>query len=361
MQILHVYKDYFPVLGGIENYIKTLAEAHSKAGHQVSVLVCHPQARTEILEMNGVTVVKAGRIATVASMPLSLRQPLMLARTKADVIHVHSPYPLGEASAWGLRPRTPLVITYQSDVVRQKGWLRLYAPILRKVLKRADRILVTSPRYLETSDWLYPVKDRCTVVPLGVDTKRFDVADSPRSEPSELLFVGRLRYYKGLDTLLHAMTLLSPELCLRVVGSGPMLKQWRSLAVDLRIDDRVHFVGDVSDADLPGEYHRAALFVLPANARAEAFGMVLLEAMASGLPCVTTEVGTGTSWVVQDGKTGRVVPPQDPSALAEALQELLSDSERLREMGVAARERAVTQFSQERLVARVMSVYQSLL
>ncbi len=360
LHILHLYKDYYPVLGGIENHIRVLAEAQVEAGHTVSVLVCDPGRRTRKQVVNGVNVIKAGRLATAASMPVSLRQPWHLLSSSPDVIHVQSPYPLGEMSAFLLKPRTPLVISYQSDIVRQRGWLRLYAPMLRAVLRHAAKILVSSPRYLATSPWLGSVRDKCVVVPLGVDLERFSPPPHPYQGPPTLLFVGRLRYYKGLDTLLQAVATLPENVHLRIVGRGEMLEALQAMSASLDLSDRVTFVGDVSDVDLPAEYQRASVFVLPSNARAEAFGMVLLEAMASGLPCVTTEVGTGTSWVVHHGVTGLVVPPRDPDALAATLQELLADPQQLYEMGQAARARAVAEFAQERLVDRVMAVYQSL-
>jgi len=359
MKILHIYKDYFPVLGGIENYIKVLAEAHAEAGHLVAAAVCDPGIITRIEELNGVKVIKSRRWATVASMPLSISHPLVIARLKPDVVHVHSPYPLGEVSAWLLKARVPLIITHHSDVVRQQGWLRLYAPLLRRVLKRANRIIATSPRYIETSPWLAAVADKCTVIPLGIDHRRFAPPLVPFDGPPTALFVGRLRYYKGLDTLLHALVDV-PEVSLNVVGTGPMQDEWAALAHSLGVDGRVHFLGEIPDENLPAQYHAAHFFVLPANARAEAFGTVLLEAMASGLPCVSTEVGTGTSWVVRDGVTGRVVPPQDPAALAAALRELVDNPEKRRVMGQAGRLRVETEFTQELMTQRVMEVYESL-
>ena len=361
MRILHLYKDYFPVVGGIENHIRVLAEAQAAAGHSVSVLACDPGHRTRESTLNSVRIVKSGRLTTAASMPVSLRQPLALARSHSDIIHVQCPYPLGEASAAFLKPRTPLVLSYQSDVVRQRGWLRLYAPLLREVLRRADRILVSSPRYLDTSPWLQPVRERCLVVPLGVDSDRFRPPPSPNAGPGVLLFVGRLRYYKGLDTLLCAMADLPDSITLRIVGTGEQMDHLQTLSTELDIADRVSFMGDVADEDLPMQYQQASLFVLPANARAEAFGTVLLEAMASGLPCVTTEVGTGTSWVVQDGVTGTVVPPQDPKALARAITELLSNQATLRQMRRAARARVEAEFTQELMIDRVMAAYQSVI
>jgi glycosyltransferase involved in cell wall biosynthesis len=391
MDILHLYKDYYPVLGGIENHIRVLAEAQADAGHRVTVLVCDPGHNTHVDTLNGVQVIMAGRLTTAASMPLSLRQPLALARLRPDVVHIHSPYPLGELANLLLRRARATVITHHSDVVRQRGWLRLYAPFLRRVLRAAERIIATSPRYIETSPWLRPVRDKCTVVPLGVDPVRFsppvearggrgegaDTAplqadlDLRRGESTEtaplrvaaaatLLFTGRLRYYKGLDTLFQALSRL-PDVQLLIVGDGPMREDWERMVDDLHLAQRVTFAGEVPDEDLPGYYHGADVFVLPANARAEAFGTVLLEAMASGLPCVTTEVGTGTSWVVQDGVTGLVVPPRDPQALTNAIRSLLDDPQLRLAMGRAARARVEEEFTTERMIARVHAVYEEVL
>ncbi len=360
MNILHIYKDYHPILGGIENHIRVLAEAQAAAGHTVTVLVCDPGPRTRIEESNGVRVIKAGRIATAASMPLSPSQPFILARLRPDVAHVHSPYPLGEVANWLLGRARATVITHHSDVVRQRGWLRLYGPLLRRVLAAADRIIATSPRYIETSPWLSPLRDKCIVVPLGVDHCRFVPPLSPYDGPPTLLFVGRLRYYKGVDTLLEALASL-PGVHLNVVGEGPMRETWTAQAARLRLSDRVHFLGEVDDAELPGLYHQAHLFVLPCNTRAEAFGSVLLEAMASGLPCITTEVSSGTSWVVQDGVTGLLVPPRDPQALAGAARSLLDDPDRRATMGRAGRARVETEFTIEQMIARVQAVYEGVL
>ncbi len=205
MNILHVYKDYFPVLGGIENHIKVLAEAQVAAGHRVTVLVCDPGPRTRIEETAGVRIVKSGRLKTVASMPISLSQPWALWRERPDVIHVHSPYPLGEVSAWLLGRKVPLVVTYHSDVVRQRGLLRLYAPLLRRVSAARRCHHRHQPALHRDLVLARSVADKCVVVPLGVDSHRFAPPAQPFNGPPTLLFAGKLRYYKGLDTLLRAL------------------------------------------------------------------------------------------------------------------------------------------------------------
>ncbi|MER3458250.1 MAG: glycosyl transferase family 1 [Chloroflexota bacterium] len=370
MNILHVYKDYYPVLGGIENHVKVLAEAQARAGHNVIVLVTARGPRTTIEDIGGVRVIKAGRFATLASAPLSLSLPIILARLRPDITHLHFPYPLGEAAQALLGRSRRTVITYHSDIVRQQGLLRLYRPLLWRVLAKADRIIATSPNYVTTSPYLQRFADKCVIIPLGVDVDRFQQADPAqvaairtkgRQRPI-LLFVGRLRYYKGLDDLLRAMALLRDTrdhltATLLICGSGPMEAAWRALTQELGLTEQVHFLGDVPEETLPALYHAADLYVLPANSRAEAFGVALLEAMAAGLPVISTEVGTGTSYVNIHGETGLIVPPRDPQRLAQAIATLLNDLALRQRLGAQAQARVRAKFSQATMIERVLDLY----
>ncbi len=366
MKILHIYKDYYPVLGGMENHIKMLAESQVQRGHQVTVLTTHPTSKTHIEDMHGVRVIKAGRLATVASTPLSISLPMWVWRQRPDIAHLHFPYPVGEMAQLLFGRSRRVVMTYHSDVVRQKGVLRLYDPALWHVLRRMERIIATSPNYIESSPYLSQVRAQCTVIPLGIELERF--LEAPRAEVKRirdaygaplLLFVGRLRYYKGLQYLLAAMKDISARLL--VVGSGPMHAEWHALADALGLSEKVVFLGEVSDEDLPTYYHACDVFVLPASERSEAFGAVQIEAMASGLPVVCTELGTGTSYVNVHGQTGWVVTARDPAALAAAISDLLHDEPKRRRMGAQARERALAEFSLATMVDRVLSVYSEVL
>ncbi|MCS6773466.1 MAG: glycosyltransferase, partial [Thermoflexales bacterium] len=325
MRVVHIYKDYFPVLGGIENHIRLVAEAQAQSGHEVSVLVTQ-QAGLPFSDkrINGVRVVKVPRQLNIQSAPISLAFPRWVWRLTegADIAHLHAPYPVGEVcNLWFGRARRT-VVTWHSDIVRQRALLRLYAPFLRRVIACAHLILPTSEIYARTSPWLNVCLHKCRPVPLGVDTERF-IPSARQAVCGELtlLSVGRLRYYKGLDDLIRALTEL-PKARALVVGTGPMESSWRKLARELGVEERVTFAGEVSDEDLPLWYHKADIYVIPANSRAEAFGVAILEAMASGLPVISTEVGSATSWINQHGETGLVVPPRDPHALAEAVRAL---------------------------------------
>ena len=362
MKILHTYKDYHPILGGIENHIKTLAEAQTAVSHNhVTILVTNPGGQLDYEQINGVHVWRVSRLATVASTPLTTSLPIKLRQLQPDITHLHFPYPIGEMSQLTLGQKRLYVITYHSDVVKQQTILRFYRPFMQKVLQGAARILPTSDNYIQSSDVLRPLAHKCTVIPLSVQTTLFE-DNSPLITPNSwptLLFVGRHRYYKGVGDLIKAM----PQVQARLIigGDGPMRSEWEQLVHTLGVGDRVQFLGRVDDEDLPRLYASADIFVLPANARSEAFGKVLLEAMAAGLPCITTEVGTGTSFVVQDGVSGLVVPPKQPEQLAVAIQSLLDNPNLRQRMGQAGRERVKKEFTVEKMVNRVTAVYESVL
>ena len=299
--------------------------------------------------------------------------------------HLHFPYPPGDLAYLALPARPPLIITYHSDIVRQQLLLRAYGPLLKRTLRRAARIIATSPNYVASSSWLRRYAAKCVVVPLGIDIDRFVPADhqpttndqrhsqfpnlgsrfsvlsSVASAPNLplLLFIGRLRYYKGLHVLLEAMPRIPARLL--IGGSGPEQAQLAAQATELGVADRVHFLGDISDEQLPALYQAVDIFVMPAHLRAEALGLAQIEALASGIPCVSTELGTGTSFVNLHGETGLVVPPGDAAALARAVNTLLADPELRRRMGTAGRRRVAELFSRQRMVAGNEAVYRDVI
>ena len=339
-----------------------LAEAEARRGDQVRVLVTSPTFRTIHETREGVEVIRAGRVLELASTPLSPAMLVEAARLEADIINLHMPFPPGDLVARGVVANPPLVVTYHSDIVRQQRLLQVYRPLLESTLSMAQRIIVTSSRYRDSSPFLRPRARRCRVVPLSVDATRFTTIDPvglarlrERFPGPVLLSVGVLRYYKGLHILLEALTALDATLL--IVGSGPEEDRLKSLAQELGVAGRVHFAGYVPDADLPTYYQAADIFVLPSHLRAEAFGTVLIEAMAAGLPLVTTEIGTGTSEVNQHGRTGFVVEPNDPAALARALEVLLADRSLREQLGQEGRRRALVQYAPAPMAERTLAVY----
>jgi rhamnosyl/mannosyltransferase len=379
VRILHIYKDYYPVLGGMENYIRLLAEDQVKRGHEVEVLVTSLTRRTEITKMAGVKVTKTSRWFNVSSAPLSPRLAVELLRclyskNPPDLIHLHAPYPVGEI-AWLLgkflprfgKPHPKTIVTYQSDIIKQRRLLLFYAPILRLLLRKVTKIIATSDNYINSSPFLTQVAAKCVVIPLGVEVERFSHFDptkvaqiKARYPEKRVLFVGRLRYYKSLNYLIDAMRQVDAGTKLLIIGIGQMEQALKQQTHDLGLNDKVHFLGEISDDDLPSYYAAADLFVLPSAERSEAFGAVLLEGMSAGLPVISTEIGTGTSWVNQHNQTGLVVPPRDPAALAKAINTILANPELQTRLGQNARIRALTHFKDNRVLDQINQLYLAL-
>ena len=369
MKILHVYKDYYPVVGGIENHIRFICRgllAHP--GIEPTVLVTNRGRDTVVEQTEGVRVIKAGRLTTISSAPISIELFTWIHRLDADVTHLHFPYPIGELAYLLAGHSRRMVITYHSDIVRQKYLLHVYKPFLFRLLARADRITVSSPQYIQSSPYLRPLTNKCVVIPHGTDLSRFAKTAAVqhhvqqiRSQhaPPLILFVGLLRYYKGLSYLIEAMLKLDARLL--VVGEGPQGAEWRELTRQLSLQEKVVFLGRVSDEELVALYHACDVFVLPAIHRSESWGAVQVEAMACGKPVVCTELGTGTSFVNLNGQTGLVVPPRDSVALASALDELLTNQVLRQEMGERARKRAASEFSYVTMAERLVQFYEEVM
>jgi len=349
MRVIHVYKDYAPVIGGIENHIRRLVEGLRARGVDARVLVTNTEARTVSDMVRGVPVTRCARIGRASA--------------QADLVHLHLPYPPGELAQW-LFGRCPYVVTYHSDIVRQRWLGRLYRPFARRVLAQARRITVSNPNYIRSSPLLAPLAGKCVLIHHGLDLEQYEATPAIRERAAQLrtahgpfvLAVGRHRHYKGFDVLVRALAGI-PTARAVIVGDGPLREPWERLAGDLGLGGRIYFSGELDQADLLAHYFAADLFVLPSTNRAESWGSVLIEAMACGRPLISTELGTGTSYVNVHGVTGLVIPPGDPAALARAIGELLAAPERREAMGAAGKKRAQEEFSAERMVRDMLEFY----
>lgn len=350
MRIIHVFKDYCPPLfAGITRYIADISDAMAQRGHEVEVHVAGVRHSRRDRMPSGVVVHRHREIARALSMPLA---PGLISEVRclnADIIHVHLPNPIGELGAV-LNTRTPCVCTFHAQLGRQRGLEPFYAPLRSRLLDRSRSIFVSGETMACVPE-LAEHRSKVEILPYGV-SPRLVARPGSRSSggsvhsdtaPLQLLFVGRLVYYKGVDVLLKALA-LATEANLRIVGDGPDRARLAALSVQLGLDSRTQFVGSVPDDELVRAFADADVFVLPSVSRAEAFGLAMAEAMANGLPAISTSLGTGTDWVNLDGVSGIVVQPGDARALAEAI-ELLGDQALQARLGTGAFERAQKLFS----------------
>ena len=369
-RILHVYKDYYPpVLGGIESTINLMAHG-TKDEYDITVLVCSG-SKTRVDEaIDGIRVVRVPELGRVASAPVSPGFPFELRRLamQADLLHFHHPNPTGDIAYLATRPRAPVVMTYHSDVVRQQRAMWFYGPIQERMMRHCKVIMPTSPNYLESSPWLKRHLSQCVMLPLGIDLSRFQKTPKVVARAAEIrarypgpitIFVGRLRYYKGLEFLLRAMPKVPGTLL--IGGTGPETANLTALISQLQLQDRVHLLGDLYEADVVEHLYASDVFCMPSHLRSEAFGLSQIEAMACGLPVVSTRIASGVPFVNQDGVTGFSVEAGSPDGIADALNRLFSDSELRLRMGAAAQSRAHEMFSASRMCSDLKEVYSHML
>lgn len=371
IEIVHFGKYYLPDSGGIESVTVSLANGAVAAGHSVKVICFEktPAQREEVID--GVRVRRAPIYRLIASQPLGLSYFLncLSSARRAEIVHLHAPNFLGALCALLMRRKVRLLVHWHSDVVN-KGLLgKLVRPLERALLRRADCIVATSQVYADASETLRPFRSKIAVVPIGVPDATND-AESP-SLPSALeehiqnkkiiLAVGRLVPYKGFDVLIEAAKALPPDTVAVIVGGGPLLELLSSRIRAANVQNRVLLTGRLSDEHLHALFRRASLYCLPSTYRAEAFGVVLLEAMAYSLPIVATDIpGSGVPWVNKHGISGFNVPVNDPPALAAACRDILESSELRQRLANGARQRFLSEFTDDVSINRMLSVYEQL-
>jgi glycosyltransferase involved in cell wall biosynthesis len=366
MKVLQLGKFYFPVVGGIETAIKNICEGLSDE-IEFRVLVANTRLRTEH-EAGPIAITRAASAGKLFSCSMAPTYPLWARKFEADIIHVHLANPLAELAGLLAARDIPVVAHFHSDVVRPlPGPLRaIYNAFLHAFYRRADCIVVPTPRHIDVSDFVPHYREKCRVVPFGVELSRFDLdeagkkkVDSLKDRMLTILFVGRLVPYKGIEFLIRAMENVKARLW--IVGTGPLEDSLKKLAVAKGIADRVVFLGHVPDENLLAYYHACDIFTLPSITNQEMFGLVQLEAMACRKPVVSTNLPTGVSWVNQHGKTGYCVAPGNPVELASALQHLINNPNLRTEMGEAGRARVEQTFSSATMAEGMLQVYQEVL
>jgi len=367
MRIIVLGKYYPPYYGGIETLTRSLCEGFARLGGDVTCVVANDQRHTVIESIEGVRVERCARLGSALSVPLCPRY-LTAARRPADILHLHFPNPLADLAMLFGRRTTPLVVTYHSDIVRQKAAMRLYAPLMHWLLRRAHRITVATPPQLSFSDPLVSHRDRCEIIPFGLDFTRFDrppihipAIDEARAAAAGrpiLLNIGRLVGYKGQRYLLEALRFTDSVAWL--VGTGPLREELDRVARVAKVTDRVKFWGDVDDSELPALLHACDIFVLPSITPNEAFGLVQVEAMACGKPVISCQISSGVPFVNRDGITGIIVPPSDANALAQAIHQITSDPALAHRLGEGGRRRAHGEFSLDGMMGRYWKLFERL-
>ncbi len=363
MKILEVNKYYPPWIGGIETVVKQVAEGFSDRGQQVTVLCCSGSNDEKIESQGGVLIIRVQRFFSLFGMPISLsffRWYRRLVGT-VDVVHIHYPFPLAFFAAWLFPSRAKLIIHYHADVIKQRYAQFFLLPLLHAIFSTSTAVVVTSEALRDTSVLLRKYVSKCSVIPIGVPFERLCEEVRTRNVlyfrdlyGVFVLSVGRLSRYKGLPYLIHACRRISAHLV--IAGIGDELHSLRMLVKQLGANDAVVFLPHQSRENLMSLYKAAAVFVLPSISRNEAFGIVLLEAMAVGTPVISTELHTGTSTNNIHGETGLVVDPKNIIELSNALKLILDDPQCAHAYGEQGSKRVKNHFSETTMINSLLDL-----
>ncbi|MHB8080116.1 MAG: glycosyltransferase [Candidatus Krumholzibacteriia bacterium] len=353
----------------METVLRLMCEGLLDRGHEVTALVAGRGWRDREETIAGPRSGRGGRLlraatpVTINGQPLSPGLSRLLARqlreAAPDLVQLHLPHPAACAAVLrALRRRgdggPALCVWYHADITRQRLGGLLVRPLIRACLDRAAGVAVSTGTLRDRSPLLAPHRERVRVIPFGIDVEGWAAAAPAPDGP--FLFVGRLVYYKGLRRLLEAVR-RTPAARLVVVGDGPLRRGLERQARGEGLAGRVRFAGELTEADLRREMGRARALVLPSDGVGETFGVVQLEAMAAGLPVISTRLPTGVAEVNRDGETGRVVPPGDSAALAAALAEVLAAPAVARAWGEAGRARVGARFGRDTMLDALEAWY----
>jgi rhamnosyl/mannosyltransferase len=367
LRVLHFYKISFPdTVGGIEQVINQIARGCVKLGIHVDVLSLTANKDRRTIEIDGYLAHRARLDFQIASTGFSISafwRFYQLAK-QADIIHYHYPWPFMDVVHFAMRICKPTVVTYHSDIIRQKYLNMLYRPLMLKFLSSMSRIVATSPNYVATSTVLAKYKDNVKVIPIGLDKTTYPEVDAERIEfwreklgSKFFLFVGLLRYYKGLHILLEAAQ--GNDYPIVIVGAGPIESELKAQVALFGLSN-IRFLGYQSDEDKVALLTLSYAVVFPSYLRSEAFGVSLLEGAMYGKPLISSEIGTGTSYINIADETGLVVPPRDPIALNQAMTYLWEHPEKAAEMGKRAEQRYRQFFTAEQMVRSYVDLYQEI-
>jgi len=387
LRICHLGKYYPPAVGGIETHVRTLAHAQAALNAEVRVICINHLDRngrdviwkrfaaTETVEeLDGsVRVTRVGRRASVARLDVCPRLPHVLRElihSETDVLHLHVPNPTILLILAALPLRIPLVVTYHSDVIKQKMLEMAHRPFEYLVFGKAAVLLSDSPTYPGGSNILQRYRDKLAVLPLGIQVGSFlrpTLAAQRYSQQLKMecgqpfwLAVGRLVYYKGLHNAIQALASVPGKLM--IVGHGPLERELKQLADQVGVAGRIIWRGKLSETELIGAYHAATALWFSSNERSEGFGQVQVEAMASGCPVINTAIPhSSVAWVSKHEETGLTVPMNDPAALAAASHRLLDERGLRDRLASTAREQAAARFDHRMMAERSLAIYRHVL
>lgn len=367
-KVLHVYKGYFPsTIGGIPECIHQLSYGTQQLGVNNSLLVLDdhvPSFKYETIK--GLHIYRCPVNFSLASTPFSFRAIRIFQRliSNTDIIHYHYPYPFGDILDCLFGTEKKKIVTYHSDIIKQKFFNRIYQPLNNHFFDRVDKIVATSPNYFQTSKTLQKYRDKVETITIGLFDELFEQASvqtiekwSALYQQPFFLFIGACRYYKGLATLIRACRLNNFPVI--VVGNDEG-KNYQKMAAKHQVQN-MHFLGELPEQDKMALLNLCMAVILPSDQRSEALGISLIEGAMHSKPLISCDMGTGTSYINLNDVTGKLIKPGCAFELNEAMKFLYNNKDLALKMGHNAQARYRDLFTGEKMSAAYLSLYHSLL
>ena len=362
MRILHINKFYSPNIGGVETVVKQYAE-YSVTNNNITVLCINKSFtfKTKVEYINNVKVIRCSSLGTFFSMPVSLAFFFIFFKIRkgVDIIHFHEPFPLGSMLSL-LTKKNKYIISWHSDIIKQNFLKKFVVFFQKELCNKADTILTTSPNLLKYSEILKNYKEKVRILPLSIPIFN---PRSPIPDPKThyLLYLGRLSYYKGINVLLEAFTKSNVSQKLLIVGDGEE-KIISDIIHYTDRDKRIKFINKfISEKEKQKIIAESDFLLFPSIFSSEAFGIIQLEAMIMGKPIINTLLKTGVPWVSINEKTGITVTPDNVIELKIAIEKLSSSKDLRQKYGFSARKRVLKLFSNDVVLPKLKSIYQSLI
>ena len=370
MRILQLGRFYPPDVGGIETVIFEIAEGLNSNDVVCDVLCSNKINKLDISTVGKYKVIRSPSLTHILSTSIS---PFLISQLRKvikdyDIIHLHHPDPMATVALLACRGKQRIVVHWHSDIVRQKFALIFFRPLQEMLLRKANRIIVTSRNYLDTSEDLKKFKAKAAVIPIGINAEmegnpsKLHSLRTRYAKKTIVFSLGRHVYYKGLEYLIDSALYLSNDFIIIIGGDGPLTPALKQRIMAKGLESKVELTGRIPFSEIHSYYEACDIFCLSSIERSEAFGVVLLEAMSLGKPLVATNIpGSGANWVNQHGETGINVPPQDAEALANAFKRIISDSELKRKFGQQSKARYQKMFTRKAMVDQLEELYSSIL
>lgn len=365
MKVLHLYRTCYPeTKGGVEQAIRYICKGSTEQGIENTILTLGSENKDYNFEGYRIIVIKKSFEISSNGFSFKLINAFRKLSQECDIIHYQYPWPTGDLLSL-FAHKKPSLVSYQSDIVKQKLLKRIYQPLEHYFLSnKVDRIIASSPQYASTSQNLKKYSSKVDVIPLAIDESTYP---TPSSSCIELwrrkvgdgffLFVGVLRYYKGLKYLLQAAKI--NNLPVVIAGDGPERSSLEAYISEHKLSN-VKLVGFISEEDKVVLHSLSRAFVFPSHLRSEAFGISLIEAEMMSKPIISSDIGTGSSYVNIHQKTGLTVEPANAKAFSEAMVKLATDDTLCQTLGASGRQRFEQEFTAKRYTANYIRLYSEL-